>query len=52
MKPSEHGTKLRFGHHNYATTEGSFATVSYTWATYLTSLKNYLETGKGSPNTQ
>ena len=52
LTPSEHGTKILFGHRNYASTGGSFASVSYSWANYLTSLKNYLETGKGSPNTQ
>jgi len=44
------GTKLLFGHRNYASTDGSYASVNYNWGKYLSSLKDYLETGKGSPN--
>jgi uncharacterized protein YndB with AHSA1/START domain len=47
----EAGTKVLLGHRGYASTEGSFASVSYIWAWYLTSLKLYLESGKGTPNT-
>lgn len=43
------GTRVLFGHRDYASTEGSFANVSYNWAGYLISLKHYLETGKGAP---
>lgn len=46
----DEGTKVLLGHHNYQTTEGSFASVSYNWAYFLTSLKSYLETGKGMPS--
>lgn len=46
----ENGTKLLLGHHNYQTTEGSFASVSYNWAYFLTSLKSYLEQGEGMPS--
>lgn len=45
----EEGTKLLFGHRDYASTEGSFASVSYNWAWFLTSLKSYIEEGKGTP---
>ncbi|MEZ4672141.1 MAG: SRPBCC domain-containing protein [Anaerolineae bacterium] len=51
LTPIETGTKLLFGHRDYASTEGSFASVSYQWAWFLTSLKSYIETGKGTPNT-
>jgi uncharacterized protein YndB with AHSA1/START domain len=50
LQPDEQGTKLLFGHRNYASTAGSYASVNYTWGYYLISLKNYLETGKGTPD--
>jgi len=46
----DNGTKVLLGHRNYQTTEGSFASVGYNWAFFLTSLKSYLEEGKGMPN--
>ncbi len=49
LTPSDNGTKVRFGHRDYASADGSLAGVSYTWAWYLTSLKDYVETGKGRP---
>ena len=51
LTPVENGTKVLFGHRDYASYEGSFANVSYQWAWYLTSLKQYVETGKGNPHT-
>jgi uncharacterized protein YndB with AHSA1/START domain len=50
LTPDEHGTKVLFGHLDFASTQGSFASASYNWAYYLTSMKAYLETGKGTPN--
>jgi uncharacterized protein YndB with AHSA1/START domain len=50
LTPVDGGTKVLFGHRDYASTEGSFANVSYNWAGYLISLKHYLETGKGAPH--
>ena len=47
--PMEGGTRVRFGHHNYQSVEGSFANVAFNWAYYLNSLKDYLETGHGRP---
>src|SRR5713226_6682291 len=49
LTPADNATRVRFGHRNYASTEGSFASVGYSWAWYLASLKDYLETGKGRP---
>lgn len=49
LTPVDNGTKVLLGHRDYASTEGSFASVSYNWAWFLTSLKTYLETGKGTP---
>jgi len=51
LTPADNGTKVRFVHRNFASTEGSMAGASYNWAWYLTSLKDYLETGKGRPDT-
>ncbi len=49
LTPVDNGTKVRFGHRNFASAEGSLAGASYTWAWYLTSLKDYVETGIGRP---
>ena len=51
LSPADNGTKILFGHRDYASTGGSFASVNYNWAWYLTSLKAYLETGQGNPHT-
>ena len=44
-------TKLLLGHRNWASTEGLYPTSNYTWGQYATSLKSYVETGKGTPHT-
>lgn len=49
LSPADGGTSLRFGHRDWASTEGSFAAINYNWAYYLTSLKDYLEQGEGFP---
>jgi uncharacterized protein YndB with AHSA1/START domain len=51
LTPIDKGTKVVFGHRNYASTGGSYASVNFEWGKYLYSLKSYLETGKGIPNT-
>jgi uncharacterized protein YndB with AHSA1/START domain len=50
LTPVEQATKVLFGHRGFSSASGSLPSASYNWATYLTSLKAYLETGKGSPN--
>ena len=45
LTPAENGTKLLFGHRDFASAEGSLPNTSYNWAVYLTSLKDYLEKG-------
>ena len=50
LTSAERGTNLLFGQHSYPSTQNSFASASYNWASYIASLKAYLETGKGSPN--
>lgn len=49
LTPVENGTKVVLGHRNYASYDGSYASVAYNWATFLTSLKKYVETGEGTP---
>jgi uncharacterized protein YndB with AHSA1/START domain len=51
LAPTDEGTRLLFGHRHWQSTAGSFAAINYNWAYYLTSLKQYLETGKGFPHT-
>lgn len=43
-------TQLSFAHRNWQSTEGSFAAINYNWAWYLTSLKEYVEKGEGTPH--
>lgn len=49
LTPVDNGTKVVLGHHNYGSYDGSFGAVAYNWASFLTSLKQYVETGKGMP---
>jgi uncharacterized protein YndB with AHSA1/START domain len=49
LSPVEQGTRVRFGHREYASADGSFAGAAFNWAWYLSSLKDYLETGQGRP---
>ncbi len=51
MRLDPAGTLLRFGHMKWKSADGILPLCSYDWARYLTSLKSYLETGKGSPHT-
>ena|SRR5258706_5412009 len=50
LTPADNGTKILFGHRGFASADGSLPNTSYNWAVYLTSLKGYLEKGKGNPN--
>ena len=51
LVPTETGTKLLFGHKDFASAEGSLPYTGYNWAWYIISLKKYAETGVGSPHT-
>lgn len=51
LAADEGKTKVRLGHRDWVSTEGLYANTSYNWAWYMTSLKTYLETGKGTPHT-
>ena len=50
LSPIQAGTKILFGQRGFASADGSLPKVSYGWAVYLTSLKEYLEKGKGNPH--
>ncbi len=50
LTSSDEGSKLMFGHRGWESVDGSFASINYNWAYYLTSLKQYVETGEGFPH--
>lgn len=49
LNKAENGTEVRFIHRGWVSVGGSYAQISYNWAFYLTSLKWFLERGKGMP---
>lgn len=49
LMPKEAGTVLMIGHRGWPSIEGPFPNINFSWALYLQSLKDYLETGTGSP---
>jgi uncharacterized protein YndB with AHSA1/START domain len=51
-EPDGKGTVVRMGHFGWRSTDGILAMCSYDWARYLTSMKSYLETGRGMPHTE
>jgi uncharacterized protein YndB with AHSA1/START domain len=50
LEPHGQGTKLRFRHWGWKSTDGIFARCSFDWARYLISLKEYLCSGRGTPH--
>jgi uncharacterized protein YndB with AHSA1/START domain len=50
LRPEEKHTRLNFAHRGFAQADRGYASASTRWASYLFSLKQYLETGKGTPN--
>lgn len=44
------GTILFFAHRGWESTDGILATCSFEWASYLMSLRDYLERGEGAPH--
>lgn len=52
LAENPNGTAVRFSHRGWKSTEGIFPVCNYDWGRYLSSLKSYLETGKGAPNTE
>lgn len=51
LSENEGQTMLHLAHRGFTSTEGNFAAVNYNWGWYVTSLKFYLEKGKGMPHT-
>jgi hypothetical protein len=51
LKQEDSGTFIRFVHSDWKSTDNMFGPVNYQWALYLKSLKEFVETGKGEPNT-
>ena len=50
LTPVETGTKVLFGYRDFpASADGKLPGLTYTWAVNLTSLKDYVEKGKGNP---
>lgn len=49
LTPIENGTKLVFTHDGFAQVDGVYEQSRTNWEYFLTSLKSYLETGKGTP---
>ena len=50
LTPTDEGTELLFGHRGWESTDGAYPSINYNWSYYLTSLKQYLETGEGFPH--
>ena len=49
LAPSETGTLVHFSHDGWADDEGPFPSSALTWGLLMQSLKQYVETGAGSP---
>ena len=52
LEPNGGTTLVKFGHRGWKDQNGFFGHCSMQWAVYLLSLKDYVETGKGSPYPQ
>jgi uncharacterized protein YndB with AHSA1/START domain len=50
LKPESKHTRLTFVHRGFAEADQRYASATTRWGSYLLSLKQYLETGKGAPN--
>ena len=50
IRPEGAGARLSFFHRGFREADQRYASATTRWGSYLLSLKNYLETGKGSPN--
>ena len=42
---------LQFVQSGFKSTDKNYGAINFNWAKFLTSLKDYVETGKGTPNT-
>ncbi len=50
MRPEGEQTILQLRHAGWKSTDGLLGMCSYGWASHLTSLKSFLESGKGTPS--
>ena len=50
MAAADDGTMLRFAHRGFVDTDDFFAMSATAWANFLISLKQYAETGEGTPH--
>jgi uncharacterized protein YndB with AHSA1/START domain len=50
LAPEGEYTRLTFAHRGFPQADRSYASATTRWAYYLMSLKQYLETGRGTPN--
>ena len=50
VRPEATHTRLSFVHRGWAQADRGYASASTRWGFYLFSLKQYLETGSGTPN--
>ena len=50
LMPEAKHTRLTFAHRGFAEADQRYASATTRWGYYLLSLKQYLETGKGTPN--
>jgi uncharacterized protein YndB with AHSA1/START domain len=49
LTPTEAGTHVHFNHDGWVNDEGAFPSSALTWGMLVISLKQYVETGSGSP---
>jgi hypothetical protein len=49
LEEKDESTILRFSHNNWKEDTDFFASCNYNWGYYLKSLKQYCETGEGTP---
>ncbi|MCH7963746.1 MAG: SRPBCC domain-containing protein [Bacteroidetes bacterium] len=49
LEEKDESTILRFSHNNWKEETDFFASCNYNWGYYLKSLKQYCETGEGTP---
>jgi len=50
LEPKDKGTNLYFSHRGWRSTNGILPECNFEWARYLTSLRSYVEKGRGYPS--
>lgn len=49
LTPTDGATQIHFSHDGWASDDGPFPSAAMTWGQLMTSLKQYVETGRGTP---